>query len=58
LIKSEKLYSFGTTGFGFGARVTGVDSAEKSGMLKSIGADHVIDFAKEDLLKVPVSAGE
>lgn len=32
----------------FGAEVTGVDSAEKLDMLRSIGADHVIDYAQED----------
>ena len=32
----------------FGAHVTGVDSTEKLAMLRSIGADHVIDFTQED----------
>ena len=32
----------------FGAEVTGVDSTEKLDMLRSIGADHVIDYTKED----------
>lgn len=32
----------------FGAEVTGVDSAEKLDMLRSIGTDHVIDYSKED----------
>ncbi|MEM7132557.1 MAG: NAD(P)-dependent alcohol dehydrogenase [Chloroflexota bacterium] len=32
----------------FGAEVTGVDSADKLEMLRSIGADHVIDYKKED----------
>ena len=32
----------------FGAEVTGVDSADKLDMLRSIGADHVIDYAKID----------
>jgi len=32
----------------FGAEVTGVDRAEKLDMLRSIGADHVIDYTKED----------
>ena len=32
----------------FGAEVTGVDSAEKLDMLRSIGADHVIDYKQED----------
>jgi NADPH:quinone reductase-like Zn-dependent oxidoreductase len=35
----------------FGAEVTGVDSAEKLDMLRSIGADHVIDYTKEDFTK-------
>ncbi len=35
----------------FGAEVTGVDSAEKLDMLRSIGANHVIDYAKEDYTK-------
>jgi NADPH:quinone reductase-like Zn-dependent oxidoreductase len=32
----------------FGAEVTGVDSEEKLDMLRSIGADHVIDYNQED----------
>lgn len=32
----------------YGAEVTGVDSAVKLDMLRSIGADHVIDYTKED----------
>lgn len=32
----------------FGAEVTAVDSAEKLDMLRSIGADHVIDYKRED----------
>ncbi len=32
----------------FGAEVTGVDSAPKLQMLRSLGADHVIDYAAED----------
>ena len=32
----------------FGAIVTGVDSTEKLDMLRSIGADHVIDYTRED----------
>ena len=32
----------------FGADVTGVDSTDKLDMLSSIGADHVIDYTKED----------
>ncbi len=35
----------------FGAEVTGVDSAGKSDMLKSINTDYVIDYAKEDFTK-------
>ena len=34
-----------------GAEVTGVDSAMKLEMLRSIGADHVIDYAQEDYTK-------
>mgnify|MGYP001425623591 CR=1 FL=1 len=32
----------------FGAEVTGVDSTDKLHMLRSIGADHVIDYTQED----------
>jgi NADPH:quinone reductase-like Zn-dependent oxidoreductase len=32
----------------FGAEVTGVDSTMKLDMLRSIGADHVIDYTQED----------
>jgi NADPH:quinone reductase-like Zn-dependent oxidoreductase len=32
----------------FGAEVTGVDSADKLDMLRSLGADRVIDYAQED----------
>ena len=35
----------------FGAEVTGVDSTEKLDMLRSIGADHVIDYTQEDYTK-------
>ena len=35
----------------FGAEVTGVDSTGKLGMLRSIGADHVIDYTQEDFTK-------
>jgi len=34
-----------------GAEVTGVDSAGKLDMLRSIGADHVIDYTQEDFTK-------
>ena len=34
-----------------GAEVTGVDSTEKLDMLRSIGADHVIDYTQEDFTK-------
>ncbi len=33
---------------GFGARVTGVCSTAKGEMVRSIGADHVIDYTRED----------
>jgi NADPH:quinone reductase-like Zn-dependent oxidoreductase len=35
----------------FGAEVTGVDSAGKLDMLRSIGAEHVIDYTREDFTK-------
>jgi NADPH:quinone reductase-like Zn-dependent oxidoreductase len=35
----------------FGAEVTGVCSASKSDMVRSIGADHVIDYARQDFAK-------
>ena len=35
----------------YGAEVTGVDSAMKLDMIRSIGADHVIDYAQEDYTK-------
>jgi NADPH:quinone reductase-like Zn-dependent oxidoreductase len=35
----------------YGAEVTAVDSAGKLDMLRSIGADHVIDYAQEDFTK-------
>ncbi len=35
----------------FGAKVTAVDSSEKLSMLRLIGADHVIDYQKEDFTK-------
>ena len=34
-----------------GAEVTGVDSPSKLDMLRSIGADHVIDYTQEDFTK-------
>ena len=36
-----------------GAEVTGVCSARNVEMVRSIGADHVIDYAKEDFVKLP-----
>jgi NADPH:quinone reductase-like Zn-dependent oxidoreductase len=35
----------------FGAEVTGVDKPGKLAMLRSIGADHVIDYTQEDFTK-------
>jgi NADPH:quinone reductase-like Zn-dependent oxidoreductase len=35
----------------FGAEVTGVDSTHKLDMMRSIGADHVIDYTQEDCTK-------
>lgn len=35
----------------YGAEVTGVDKKGKLGMLRSIGANHVIDYAQEDFTK-------
>ena len=35
----------------FGAEVTGVDGPSKLDMLRSIGADHVIDYTIEDFTK-------
>jgi NADPH:quinone reductase-like Zn-dependent oxidoreductase len=35
----------------FGAEVTGVDSTMKLAMMRSIGADHVIDYTTEDYTK-------
>ena len=35
----------------FGARVTGVCSTSKMGMVKALGANHVIDYTREDFTK-------
>lgn len=35
----------------YGAHVTGVDSASKLGMLRSLGADEVIDYSEEDFTR-------
>lgn len=35
----------------FGAEVTGIDNSQKQTVMQSIGADHVIDFTKEDFTK-------
>lgn len=35
----------------FGAEVTGVDTTSKLDLLRSIGANHVIDYTKEDFTK-------
>ena len=35
----------------FGSEVTGVDSPSKLDMLRSLGADHVIDYTQEDFTK-------
>ncbi len=35
----------------YGAEVTGVDNAKKLVMLRSIGADHVIDYTQQDYTK-------
>lgn len=35
----------------YGVEITGVDSAPKLEMLRSIGCDHVIDYAREDFTK-------
>ena len=35
----------------YGAEVTGVDTMEKFNIMRSLGADHVIDYKKEDFTK-------
>jgi NADPH:quinone reductase-like Zn-dependent oxidoreductase len=35
----------------YGAEVTGVDSARKLNLLRALGADHVIDYTREDYTK-------
>ena len=35
----------------FGAHVTGVDGADKLEVVRSVGADHVIDYAQEDFTR-------
>ncbi|MCH7740066.1 MAG: NAD(P)-dependent alcohol dehydrogenase, partial [Chloroflexi bacterium] len=35
----------------FGAEVTGVDSTEKLDIMRSIGAEHVIDYTREDFTR-------
>ena len=34
-----------------GAEVTGVDASHKLNFVRSVGADHVIDYTKEDFTK-------
>ena len=35
----------------YGADVTGVDNAEKLEFMRSLGADHVIDYTREDFTR-------
>jgi len=35
----------------YGAEVTGVDNTGKSGFVRSLGADHVVDYSQEDFTK-------
>lgn len=39
----------------FGAEVTGVDSSDKLDLMRSIGADHVIDYTKDDYFNMSES---
>jgi NADPH:quinone reductase-like Zn-dependent oxidoreductase len=36
----------------YGAEVTGVDNSEKLEFMRSVGADHVIDYTREDFTKI------
>lgn len=36
----------------YGAEVTGIDNTGKLGLMHSVGADHVIDYTKEDFVQV------
>jgi NADPH:quinone reductase-like Zn-dependent oxidoreductase len=35
----------------YGAEVTGIDNSEKLDFMRSVGADHVIDYTREDFTK-------
>lgn len=35
----------------YGAHVTAVDGTSKLGMLRSLGADHVVDYTQEDFTR-------